>query len=82
MHTDRMYIGKIPVVIPSDKERKEIEKIVDHLLRIENKYCKEFHDYYDELNDKLLNIYSFTAGEQKRMRELINEVMSRKHNGR
>ncbi|MHA1303908.1 MAG: TaqI-like C-terminal specificity domain-containing protein, partial [Candidatus Heimdallarchaeaceae archaeon] len=82
MHTDRTYIGKIPLVIPEPEKRKEVEKIADSLMQIEDKFSQEFFDVYNKLNKKLLDIYSFTISEQKRMRELIKEVMSRKHNGR
>ncbi len=82
MHTDRTYIGKIPIIIPKIEKRKEVESVVDSLMQIENKFSKEFFDSYDKLNEKLFDIYSFNTHEQKRMRELLTEVMSRKHNGR
>jgi hypothetical protein len=81
MHTDRAYIGKIPVVIPTTDKRKTIERIVDRLMKIRDKQSRAFYDSYSKLNAKLLDIYSFTPREQKRMTELVNEVMSRKHHG-
>lgn len=80
MHTDREYIGKLPVVI-NQKEKEKVIKIVDKLLKIENKYSSEFFKNYDELNKIIFAIYDIKDEDQIIINSLLSETMSKKQNG-
>ena len=81
MHTDRQYIGKLPIVIPSNDQQTRVVSLVDKLLDIENKYSKKFIDLYEDLNNVLFDVYNFN----KKDRDIINSVLgnnvSSKENG-
>lgn len=80
MHTDREYIGKLPVVV-NQKEKEKVIKIVDKLLTIENKYSSEFFKNYDELNKIIFAIYDIKDEDQIIINSLLSETMSKKQNG-
>lgn len=82
MHTDREYIGKLPIVIPNEKEEGEVINIVDNLLGIEDKYSLRFIDEYAKLNKKLYEIYLLNTEEVKTIERCLKEVLSVKQYGR
>ena len=81
MHTDRQYIGKLPVVIPNKKQEKEVIDLVNSLIKIEDKYSKQFFSLYKDLNHTLYKIYKFSKSEIDIIEKLLREVMSKKHYG-
>lgn len=80
MHTDREYIGKLPVIV-NQKEQDRVIKIVDKLLKINNKYSSEFFKNYDELNKIIFTIYGIKDEDQMIINSLLSETMSKKQNG-
>ncbi len=82
MHTDKKYIGQIPIVIPEKIKIDEIVKIVSKLQNIKDKYSSEFFEYYDLLNVKLYDIYGLNEKEKEIINRLLKEVMSKRQNGR
>jgi len=82
MHTDKRYIGKLPVIIPEDKDMDEVVSIVDKLLVIDDKYSKEFFGEYDKLNKKLFEIYNLDDAEIQTVEQCLKEILSGKQYGR
>ena len=81
IHTDRQYIGKMPVALPDKRQEDEIIKIVDDVLRIKDNYSKEFFKEYDKLNKLFFKIYKLNKTETDIINRLLLEVMSKKQNG-
>lgn len=81
MHSDRQYIGKLPVVIPNKKQEKEVVDTVNSLIKLDDKYSKQFLSLYEGLNDTLYKIYKFSKSEVGIIEKLLREVMSKKHYG-
>ncbi|HIH31298.1 TPA: N-6 DNA methylase [Candidatus Woesearchaeota archaeon] len=82
MHTDREYIGKIPIVVPELDKQKAVIKIVNNLLSLEDKYSAQFFLEYEELNTLLYDIYKLSESERNIINNLLKEVMSGRQNGR
>ena len=82
MHTDKKYIGNIPIVIPKKEDEQKVINIVNNLLNIENKYSKEAFSQYNELNKAIFDIYNISDEESELINNFLNEVMSKKQNGR
>lgn len=82
MHTDKKYIGQIPIVIPSKLQEEKVINLVKKLMSLDNKYSKEFRQTYDEMNDIIFEIYKISIAEKKVIIKLLTEVMSVKQNGR
>ena len=78
MHTDKRYIGEMPIVIPEQKTLKEIGKLVDKLLSVKDKYSDEFFDSYNRLNQHLYRVYSLNDNEINTIENSLKEVMSKK----
>lgn len=81
MHTDRKYIGMLPVIIPEDKKIAECVSIVNRLISIENKISAEYFQVYEKLNRKLYEIYQFNSDEIQLIENCLKEIMSRKQYG-
>ena len=81
MHTDKTYIGKLPIAIPSKKQEQMVTNLVDKLLLIKDKYSKEFFEIYNQLNDLLFDIYGFEEDDRRLINEILKEGMSKKQNG-
>jgi len=79
MHTDKSYLGKIPLVIPNSKEANLIQTYARHLLKINDKYSKEFNDVYDKLNRIIFGLYNLNENEIRTIEEFLKSVMSKKH---
>lgn len=82
MHLDKEYLGRLPIVIPSEGDLKEVSDSVDVLMRIEDRYSKEFFTEYDKLNNKLFDIYGFDNTERKLVEGCLKDIMSVRHYGR
>lgn len=82
MHTDKAYLGNLPIAQPSEKQEQIVINLVDKLLQIKDKYSKEFFIYYNELNEVLYDIYKFNLDERKLINSILKEGMSKKQNGR
>lgn len=81
MHTDKTYIGKLPIALPNKQQEKLVIKLVDKLQLIKDKYSKEFFEYYNELNDLLFDIYQFNVEDRQLINSTLKEGMSKKQNG-
>ncbi len=81
MHTDKTYIGKLPIAMPNKQQEKLVIKLVDKLQLINDKYSKDFFEYYNELNDLLFDIYQFNPEDRQLINSILKEGMSKKQNG-
>jgi len=81
MHTDREYIGKIPIVVPNKAQEDKVSTIVDSLIEMSDKYSREFFLLYSKLNKALYEIYNLSSTETDTIERLLREVMSKKHYG-
>ena len=81
MHTDKTYIGKLPIAMPNKQQETLVIKLVDKLQLIKDKYSKEFFEYYNELNDLLFDIYQFNVEDRQLINSILKEGMSKKQNG-
>lgn len=81
MHTDKMYIGNLPIAIPTKEQAKDVITIVNKLLAIKDKYSKQFFESYNKLNDLLYDIYGFNKSEQELINNILKQGMSKKQNG-
>jgi len=82
MHTDREYIGKIPIVLPTPKQEKQVADIVEKILKIEDNYSKEFFEEYEKLNNIMFDIYGINQFQKELINEILTVVMSKKQNGK
>ena len=82
MHTDREYIGRIPIILPTAEQEKLVIEIVERILKMKDYYSKEFFDEYKELNNVLFDIYGFNQSQKESINEMLNVNMSRKQNGK
>src|SRR3989344_2727782 len=82
MHTDKVYIGEIPIKTPDSIQLLSINKLVDKLLSNDDKYSPEFFEIYNELNGKLYELYDLNTQEILIIEDSVKEVMSKKQNGR
>lgn len=81
MHTDKTYIGKLPIAVPNKRHEQMVVDFVDKLLSIKDKYSKEFFEIYNQLNDLLFDIYGFEEDDKRLINEILKEGMSKKQNG-
>lgn len=81
MHTDRIYLGKIPVRVPEKKQLAEINNFVEKLLQIKEKYSPEFFEVYNQLNNYLYKLYDLNNEEILIIEDSLRRVMSKKQNG-
>jgi len=81
MHTDKQYIGKIPIMLPNKKQENKVISIVDRIMKIKDNYSKEFFELYDKLNNHIFEIYHLDKKEIDIINKLLLEVMSKKQNG-
>jgi len=79
MHTDKAYLGKIPIIIPEGEIKKQIQEYVKKLLKISDKYSKDFNETYAKLNQIIYQIYGLSKIEIEILEDLLRRVMSKKH---
>jgi tRNA1(Val) A37 N6-methylase TrmN6 len=79
MHTDKAYIGKIPIILPDKQKENLIQKYTTNLLNIEDKYSKEFKNVYDKLNKIIYGLYGLSEGDINLIEESLKGAMSKKH---
>ncbi len=70
MHTDKVYLGKIPIKKASKKIQKEIMDIVK---KINEENLKE---KLSELDKKVYKLYDMTENEQNKINLALKEIMS------
>jgi hypothetical protein len=77
MHTDKAYIGRIPITNNPKKELlKKIIKYVDEALKEEeSNKVKEIQRWIDEV---VYNIYGLDSNEIKFIEEALQQVISKK----
>jgi len=81
MHTDKSYIGGIPIVKPTEKQLKKLNEIFDRINSIEDKYSKEFFEEYHQLNNLIYRIYNLSEQDIFVIEQSLKEVMSKRQNG-
>ena len=81
MHTDKTYIGEIPIIIPTKEQLWIINDIFNKLSSIHNKYSSEFFEEYGRLNKVLYEIYKLTNEDILVIEESLKDIMSKKQNG-
>lgn len=79
MHTDKAYIGKIPIIYPNELALEEINLIYDKLSKIKDKYSYEFKEEYEKLNKIIFSLYKLKVKEINVIKSSLKEVMSKKH---
>jgi len=79
MHTDKAYLGKIPIILPEEETKKQIQQYVKKLLKINDKYSEDFNETYNKLNQVIYQIYGLSKVEIKILEDLLRKVMSKKH---
>lgn len=72
MHTDKVYLGKIPIKKPTKKTQKEIFNIVK---KFDKKNSKEI---LSELDKKVYKLYGVTKKEQDKINFALKQMMSEK----
>lgn len=81
MHTDKTYIGKLPIAMPTKSQEKNVIALVNKLLAIKDKYSKAFFNSYNKLNELLYDIYGFSKDERELINNILKQGMSKKQNG-
>lgn len=79
MHMDKKYIGRLPIIIPEEREIKEVINLVDKLLELEEKNSQEYFSLFEQLNRKIYSIYKLDNSEIELIEQLLRQVMSKRH---
>lgn len=72
MHTDKAYIGELPIIITSKNKQLKISNIINKLRKKYNKALLR------ELDEVVYKIYNVNMGERHLIEKGINEMMSKK----
>ena len=72
MHTDRGYLGKIPIKKADKKTQKEIIDVVTKI----NKYNSR--NFLSKLDEKVYKLYGITKKEQDKINFALKQIMSEK----
>lgn len=72
MHTDRVYLGKIPIKKTDKKTQKEIISIVTKINKNNSK------NILPELDEKVYKLYGITKKEQDKIDLALKQIMSEK----
>jgi hypothetical protein len=70
MHTDKVYLGKIPIKKASKKIQKEI---IDIVKKINKENLKE---KLSELDKKVYKLYGMTENERNKLNFALKQIMS------
>lgn len=73
MHTDKAYLGKLPIIIASKDKQLKVSKVVNNLIK--NKGDKALLKEIDKL---VYSIYRINSEERHLIEKGIQEVMSKK----
>ncbi len=79
MHTDKSYIGRLPIIYPDLSTKKEFNLIVKELLSEEDKYSKSFKEKYEKMNGLIYKIYGLKREAFEIIENSLKEVMSKKN---
>jgi len=79
MHTDKAYMGKIPIIEPAPRIKREIIDLVNEIIRLKklNKETK-INNLYGEIDDKVYSLYKIKKEERELIENSLKEVMSKK----
>ena len=72
MHTDRVYLGKIPIKKVDKKTQKEIISIVTKINKNNSK------NILSKLDEKVYELYGVTKKEQDKINFALKQIMSEK----
>jgi mevalonate kinase len=72
MHTDKVYLGKLPI----KKTTKEKQKEIINLVKKMNK--NNLKKTLPELDKKVYKLYGITKTEQNKISEALKQIMSEK----
>lgn len=72
MHTDKVYLGKIPIKKTSKKNQEEIIEIVKKINK------QNLKEKLSELDKKIYKLYGLTKSEQNKINFALKQIMSEK----
>ena len=78
MHTDKQYIGQIPIKIPNKKTENSIKNIVFELLEINGERTEKYKLLFNQLNKLIYNLYSINKEEELIIEKCLKETLSKK----
>jgi hypothetical protein len=73
MHTDKKYIGKLPIVIPNKSIVNKVIKIVEQILKLNGEKNNDYKKLYLQLNNLVYSIYNLSNEEI----EIIENCLSK-----
>ncbi len=76
MHTDRKYIGQLPIVLPDTTIIKKISAIVDAILKLNGEKGTEYQNLYIKLNKLVYSIYELTNEEINIIESCLKDTLS------
>jgi tRNA1(Val) A37 N6-methylase TrmN6 len=79
MHTDKTYIGQLPIIYPDKIDLIKVNTLYDRLSKIKDKYSEEFKKEYSELNKIIYSLYKLNGEEIEIIEQSLREVMSKKN---
>lgn len=78
MHTDRQYIGQLPVVLPDEQAAGEVIETVESLLSTGGVRDERYAGLYRRLNKQIYEIYGLDESEIKTIENCLKETLSRR----
>lgn len=82
MHTDRKYIGRLPIALPSNDSTKTVERIVHKLEELSasnNQDSDEYRVQMNELNKAIYEVYDLSDSDVKVIESTLKQIMSKRN---
>ncbi len=79
MHTDRQYIGQLPIVLPNAEIIKKVSKIVDAILKLNGDRGIDYQNLFIDLNKVVYEVYGLNNEEIKIIENCLKETLSSKN---
>lgn len=77
MHTDKMYIGRIPFVMPTPTQLNEVNSLVQKICK-SDVHSAAYVKIYEKIQELLYTIYEIDEESQEIISNSLREVMSAK----
>jgi tRNA1(Val) A37 N6-methylase TrmN6 len=78
MHTDRQYIGQLPMVLPTPEDAIKVIETVDLLLETNGIRNEHYGELYRLLNKQIYKIYDLEKTEIRNIETCLKETLSNK----
>ena len=78
MHTDRQYIGQLPIVLPRKNVIRKVSKIVEAILLLKGEKGSEYQLLYCQLNKLVYEIYDLDKNDIKIIETCLKETLSKR----